>query len=247
MLQYLSTSFIAGILALLPLLITVAVAWFVYSKLLVWFGPGSRFGKLPKLLAEKTAMHPVWAYFSIFGLVVVIIIAIGAIAKRSTEQKISQFVERIPILRSIYGGTESVVSALQLTDRGVPRSFTKVVMAKIANASALGLQTSREPIEVDGERYISIYFPNTPLPATGQLYLVPEADVREVDMSVEEMMQVYVSMGSLTEEAMLSAVKHTQAKGGVGADSATAEASQPGQTGGPNSAGASEEGQSAAP
>ncbi|MCC7477634.1 DUF502 domain-containing protein [bacterium] len=202
MLQYLTTTFIAGILALLPLLITVAVAWFVYSKLLVWFGPGSRFGRLPKMLAEKTAMHPVLAYFSIFAVVVLLILGIGALAKRSTEQRISNFVERIPILRSIYGGTEQVVSALQLTDRGVPNSFTQVLLVKLHNLRILGIQACGETIELDGRQYYSVYFPNTPIPATGQLYLVPVEDAAKVDISVEEMMQIYISMGSLSAETL---------------------------------------------
>lgn len=202
MLQYFSTTFIAGILALLPLLITIAVAWFVYTKLLVWFGPGSRFGKLPKMLAEKTAMHPVLAYLSILALVVLLIMGIGALAKRSTERRISQFVERIPILRSIYGGTEQVVSALQLTERGVPNSFSQVLLVSLANASVLAVQTSGEAVEIDGKKYFCVYFPNTPIPATGQLYLVPVEHTKRLDMSVEEMMQIYVSMGGLASEKL---------------------------------------------
>jgi uncharacterized membrane protein len=202
MLQYLSTTFLAGLLALLPLLITIAVAWFLYVKLLIWLGPQSRFGKLPKLIAEKTELHPSLAYMAVFAIVALVILGIGVVAKRSTEASVARFVDRIPILRYVYGGTEQMVHALRDSQRGMPRGFNQVVVARLHNAKVLGIRASDEPVMLDGEPHYTVYFPNAPIPAAGQIYLVPVRDTSDVDISVEELMQVYVSMGSLSARTL---------------------------------------------
>jgi uncharacterized membrane protein len=39
--------------------------------------------------------------------------------------------------------------------------------------------------------------PNTPVPATGNLYMIPREDIYNVDVSVEELTRIEVSLGSL--------------------------------------------------
>src|SRR5690606_34201088 len=66
-----------------------------------------------------------------------------------------------------------------------------------ANMWILGMLASAKPIEIRGELYYYIYFPNTPMPATGFSYIIRCDEVVDIDMTVEEMTRIYVSFGSL--------------------------------------------------
>jgi len=52
---------------------------------------------------------------------------------------------------------------------------------------------NRYPIE--GRDYYIVYIPTSPVPMTGGLLFVPVESVRMVDMSVESLMSIYLSMG----------------------------------------------------
>lgn len=201
MLGKLFATFLAGLLAMLPLIITVSVVGFVYGKLRQWLGPQSRFGKLLQSLSERVDLHPGWAYCITFSTVVLLITIFGFFAKRATEARFGRLIERIPIVSTIYDSTQKVVDVLSSRQQqNVPGTLRQVVLAKIANASVLALLSNSQPVVVDGVSYYMVFYPATPIPASGQNYLVPIEDVKKLDMTVEELTQVYVSMGSLAPQ-----------------------------------------------
>jgi uncharacterized membrane protein len=75
--------------------------------------------------------------------------------------------------------------------------LSQVALARFANTHVLGMLANSEPVHVGGVPHLFFYMPNTPLPATGNLYLVPAADITVLEMSVEEMTRVELSLGSL--------------------------------------------------
>jgi len=199
MLGKLFATFLAGLLAILPLVITVGLVGFVYSKLQQWLGPRSRVGQLLHNLSVRMALHPVITYCITFIAVVMLITMIGFFARRATEVRMGRLIARIPVISTIYDSTQKMVDVLagQPHASSVPGSLKQVVLARISNGSILGLLANREPVVVDGVSYYMVFWPGAPIPASGQNYLVPIEDVRMLDMTVEELTQVYVSMGSL--------------------------------------------------
>ena len=53
---------------------------------------------------------------------------------------------------------------------------------------------------LDGE-HISVYVPTTPNPTSGFFLVVPRADVKELDMSVDEALTYVISMGAVSPGA----------------------------------------------
>ncbi|MFL5274452.1 MAG: DUF502 domain-containing protein, partial [Anaeromyxobacteraceae bacterium] len=68
---------------------------------------------------------------------------------------------------------------------------------------ALAFVTGVSPAEVQartGERFVSVYVPTTPNPTSGFILLVPEDEVVELEMTVEEAFRAIVSLGVVLPE-----------------------------------------------
>jgi uncharacterized membrane protein len=196
-------NFIAGLLALLPLIVTVAVVSWIVGKILAWFGPESSFGAAMRSLAENLNLPSAsLLHFLSLVLALALITLIGSVARRYTGQRIGEWVtgvvSRIPFINKIYSSTDQVVSLLTKRDGGgAERALSHVVMARIGPVRVLGMLSSPEPVRIDGADYNIVFLPSTPIPASGQNILVPVADVIDAGISVEEMTKILLSLGSL--------------------------------------------------
>lgn len=201
MLRKLGSYFLAGLLAVLPLVFTIAVVGFVYAKLLEWLGPQSRFGTVVQSISQSTALPPVVAYAMTFTLVVAVILLLGMFATRFTGKRLLAFfnrlIGRIPFINKVYGSAEQVVQLFNNQDSDSVSALSNVVLARFANSYVLGMLANANPVRIHGQDHVFFYMPNTPVPATGNLYIIPVEDIYHVDMSVEELTRIEVSLGSL--------------------------------------------------
>lgn len=201
MLRKLGNYFLAGLLALLPLVITVALVGFVYAKLVSWLGPSSPFGQFMLSLADVTALPPLATYLLTFALVVLVVLGLGSLASRYTGQRIISFfnslIGRIPFINKVYSSTEQVVQLFNSSSGDSVSALSDVVCARIANTYVLGMLANNQPVRIGDKDYFFFYMPNTPVPATGNLYMIPREDIYNVDVSVEELTRIEVSLGSL--------------------------------------------------
>jgi uncharacterized membrane protein len=206
MLRRVAGTFIAGLLALLPLLITISVVGFLVSKLTAWLGPGSAFGAWMRSFADVAQIRPELSYLISLVVVVVLICTIGLFAQRFTGQRasawITYLVGRIPFINKVYNSAEQVVQLLSHKDGDAASALANVVMVRIANIRVLGMLSSAEPVLINGEPYYIVFLPSTPIPASGQNVIIPAADVEDVTISVEEMTKIIISLGSLGPDIM---------------------------------------------
>jgi uncharacterized membrane protein len=111
---------------------------------------------------------------------------------------------RIPFINKVYNSAEQVVGLLGKKDGDAASALSNVVMVRIANFKVLGMLASHESVLVDGAPHFIVFLPSTPIPASGQNLIVPCADVMDVDVSVEEMTRILISLGSLGPAVMNS-------------------------------------------
>jgi uncharacterized membrane protein len=206
MLRKLSSYFLAGLLALLPLIITVAVVSFLYGELVRWVGPQSHFGRFVYSVSAVTTIPAAIAYVLTFLAVVALILAFGLMATRITGRRLrdlfNSLIARIPFVNKVYGSAEQVVQLFQSHSADAVSALGHVVLARFANTQVLGVLANNERVDVGGVPHLFFYMPHAPLPATGGIYLVPEADITYIEMSVEDMTRVQLSLGSLGPGAM---------------------------------------------
>ncbi|MBM3301273.1 MAG: hypothetical protein FJY85_15130, partial [Deltaproteobacteria bacterium] len=76
--------------------------------------------------------------------------------------------------------------------------FGGIGYVRLGNAKVLGLLTSNERYVLgDGKEHLLLFIPNAPFPATGFTALVPVEDVELVDLPMEDMAKLLMSLGLL--------------------------------------------------
>ncbi len=110
--------------------------------------------------------------------------------------------ERIPLVRSIYGAVKQITESLF---SGSGKSFRKVVMVRYPHASSwtLAFQTGHGSPEMSariGRPLVSVFVPTTPNPTSGFFLMVPEDEVIVLDMSIDDGLKMLLSVGVVVPE-----------------------------------------------
>lgn len=190
---------IAGLLVWLPLVITVAIIKFVIDLL------DGTILLLPPEYRPEALLG-----FSIPGfgilLAVGILILTGMFAANLLGRRLVQVWEtalgKIPFVRNIYNSVKQISTTLLASQS---KSFRKVVLVEYPRKDCwcIGF-LSNEHVETDrnitDEQLQSIYLPTTPNPTSGFNLLIPERDIIELDMSVEDGFKFIISMGVIVPE-----------------------------------------------
>ena len=107
------------------------------------------------------------------------------------------FLERIPLVRNIYSAVKRFVEII-LSDS--TQSFSRVLLIEYPRKGlySLSFQTSKNLGEIQrrtGEDVVCVFVPTTPNPTSGLILMVPENDVIELDMNVEDALKMVISLG----------------------------------------------------
>jgi uncharacterized membrane protein len=194
--EHLRRYFVAGILVFAPLGITLwAIAWIIrrLDSLLL---PRVLELALPGL-QEPPDVPLVGAIFTILVILLLGVVArhlFGMEAVRITER----LLQRVPVARSIYGGVKQLTEAILFSD--TKASFRRVVLIEYPRkgvyAIAFTTGPARGPTQQMTEAHlISCFVPTTPNPTSGFYLMVPEEEVLEVDLSVEDAFKLVMSAG----------------------------------------------------
>ena len=187
--------FFTGLLVTAPVLLTVYITWAAIklidsqvSKLLPGFET-SILGNVPGI-----------------GLVIgaVLITLIGAIAAGFLGRYIIRLGEailnRMPVVRSIYGATKQILETVISTQSD---AFREVVLVEYPRKKlwVIGFVTGNTKGEVAGRipsSMVNVFVPTTPNPTSGFLLFCPREDVIFLKMTVEEAVKLVVSGGIVT-------------------------------------------------
>jgi uncharacterized membrane protein len=135
---------------------------------------------------------------------VILIFICGLITASYVGNKIVQSGEdllyRIPFVRNIYQAIKRFSDTMVMDRRS---SFKRVVLVEFPRKGlyTIGFVTGKPNLEFKkepGQNYISVFLPTTPNPTSGYLIIVPEDELVEVHMSVEEALTYIISVGIVT-------------------------------------------------
>ena len=200
--------FLTGLLVTAPVLLTVYITW-AAIKLID--------GQVNKLIPEFAT----WSLGDIpgAGLVVgaVLITLIGAVAAGFMGRWIIKLGEailnRMPVVRSIYGATKQILETVISTQSD---AFREVVLVEYPRRGlwVIGFVTGTTKGEVSrllSRSSVNVFIPTTPNPTSGFLLFCPVKDIIYLDMSVEEAVKLVVS-GGIVSPADRGIAKGTVAK-----------------------------------
>ncbi len=194
--------FLTGLFTILPLVITLAVIVWVAGFIQRLIGPGSFVGRRLEQMGESFAGdNALLAYFLGCVLVLAAIFVLGIVAqmgfRRLLHGLVAPVIKSIPIAGSVYGAASQLVGLLEKRDDSEMQGMSVVycLFGKENGSGLLALLPTTDRYPIDGREYHMVYIPTSPVPMTGGLLFVPVDSVRPVDMSVESLMSIYLSMG----------------------------------------------------
>jgi uncharacterized membrane protein len=106
--------------------------------------------------------------------------------------------ERIPVVKSIYGTTRTGVEILTGSKDHPYRGVVLVDFPR-PGIKSIGLITAKLGV-LNGEEMVAVYIPTTPVPSSGFLVIAPSREVVVTEMSVDDAMKIVISGGILAGE-----------------------------------------------
>ena len=219
------TNFFTGLAVILPIVITLMVAHFVFFTIsgvtdtLLFFVP-------KRITHQEGPGGPgtgelLWNWrllALLFGFLMVSIV--GRLTRYYVGRKLFQSLDyillSIPMLNKIYSTIKQVNDAFSSNKKS---AFEKVVLVEFPRPGlhSVGFVTGEgegTAQKAAGPKVLSVFVPTTPNPTTGFLVLVPENELVFLDISVAEGIKFLISLGSVPPE-------HSQPSGAIPAQLAT--------------------------
>ena len=194
-----------GFLLLIPLFITILILRYLVGFAGSVISPFVGFViSRPFLEDIPGATLLVWA--AVTGSVLVIFYFLGMLVTGEKGQNrvamaINAFLDRIPIVKSIYDVANQTTQALS-----TPRenAFSRVVFLEWPRPGvrALGLVTGQCVLPHDERTMLVIYIATVPNPTSGMLAVIPEDEVIDAGISVEQAMKIIFSGGIVIPEGL---------------------------------------------
>jgi len=183
--------FMAGVVVLIPLGITVYLTVFVVE--------------ISSLLLPKELNPNHYLGFDILGIEILISIllitligwlSLSFLGKRLLDL-FNSILKKIPILRTIY----SAIGQMTETFTKSEKNKNNVVLVEYPRKGswAVGFATKKNSGEITnklGKNLINVFVPTTPNPTSGFLLMFPEEDIVYLDMNFEQASKFIVSAGT---------------------------------------------------
>jgi uncharacterized membrane protein len=200
MFRTLRNSFVAGLVVVTPIAVTV---WLIYT--FVTFVDAQVKPLIPRVYNPETYLP-----FAIPGLgllaAIIFITALGALAANFFGRTLvdigERIVDRVPFVRNVYGALKQIVQTVALQSE---QSFQEVVMIEYPRRGlwAVGFVTAaaKGPVRASFEDdHVGVFVPTTPNPTSGFLLYSPRSELRKLDMTVEEGAKLIVSAGLVSPD-----------------------------------------------
>jgi uncharacterized membrane protein len=197
---------LAGVLVTVPFALTIFVLFKLGSWIigLVSAAPNRFIGSLLDQLNPLVSQTILFAIGLVGTLLVVLVI--GAIARNILGRKLVGFgeylINKIPLARTIYTATKQIIETIM--GRGGMKNLKRVAMFEYPRKGIYSIGFITSTIEdgqhhnLSGRRLVSIFVPTTPNPTSGYYIMLPEEDIKELSISVEDAFRIIMSAGLAT-------------------------------------------------
>jgi uncharacterized membrane protein len=178
-----------GLAAILPIGVTIYVV--------IWLATSVE-GMLRDVI---TLVLPERHYWPGLGLLIAFVLLLGAglivnaYMVRWILSQWEQFLERIPLVKTVYGALRDLMKFLP--GEGKRRDLQRVVLATFGEAHVIGFVTRESVPELaigSGEGIVAVYFPMS-YQIGGYTLYVPRERLKPLDITVEEGMRLVLTGG----------------------------------------------------
>jgi uncharacterized membrane protein len=191
-----------GIIALLPVGLTLGILAWLASLMSQFFGPSSFIGELFQKIGWNIGSTEAGAYAGGLIFTVFLIYMLGILVQlglRSSWDYISQGVlSRMPLIRNIYDASRRLTKLLEQGDQTDMRSMVPVMcqFGNDASTSLPALLPTSETIVIKGRECNVVMIPTAPVPLGGAIMYIPKEFVHPLDCGFDGLLSIYLSMGA---------------------------------------------------
>jgi uncharacterized membrane protein len=198
--------FLAGLLVVLPIVLTIGVVAWVAGFVYRLIGPGTAVGKALQSLGLHFATNSAAAYVVGWVVVLGVVFCLGLLveigAKRFLVNLFDALTKRVPLVGGIYETSKQLVAMFDRKNESEIKAMCVVwcFFSQDGGAAVLALMPTPEKFQLNGRDYNVVLIPTAPVPFGGALLFMPAECVQLADMPVDGLMSIYVSMGITTPQ-----------------------------------------------
>ena len=202
-------NFLAGLIIVAPIGLTIWLIWTVVGWVDSWVWPFVPQAYHPEALVNyllgREPGNEVTVNVRGVGVVIFLVftVLVGWIGKgligRSFLGIGERLVDRTPVVRSIYNAVKQIAETV-FSQRDT--SFDKACLVEYPRRGiwAIAFISTNAKGEIDarlsdGEPVVTVFLPTTPNPTSGFLLFLPLSDVKPLDMTVEDAAKLVISAG----------------------------------------------------
>lgn len=193
--QFIRNHFFAGLMVVTPLAV---IGWILTSALSALWQIYKIFPDSwqPEGLITGQVMSPFVATLvsTAISIALAFLVALGVallgwaskqFLGRKTLEIIGEIIQKIPVIRSVYSSLDQLLRTLAV---GGGQQFSRVVYIEYPRKGIWALAFVTGPAQGPAvpARHLNVYIPTTPNPTSGFHLIVPESEVRESQLRVEE-------------------------------------------------------------
>ena len=206
--RWIGSAFVTGVVVLLPVVITVMIMGWAGTQLVYLVGPQTLIGGVLRSVGFHLVTDPTIATVVGWALVLLTIWTLGlfiqSTARHQFDTMFHTVMHRIPLIGTVYKPVAHVVGLLSREAQEDLQGMS-VVFCTLREGNGtgfLGLLASPEPYRFREQDCLLVYIPTAPIPMTGGLMFVPVPTVTKVAISVDDLMKLYFSLGTLSFQVM---------------------------------------------
>lgn len=194
--KHLRKYFIAGILFILPIGITL-----FFLRFLMRISAGNIVTITSKYWDST---HPILTWGISFVLFILLIYGLGIFATHIIGRRLIAFGEKIimwiPFLKTVYGASKQVVNAFMDPNRV---AFKSVVLVEFPQPGVrvIGFITGKIE-DTEGQNCYKVFVPTSPNPTSGFFLIVRSDETQHTNLSVEDGMKMIVSGGIISPSTL---------------------------------------------
>ena len=194
-------TFIAGLLVILPIVMTIVLVVWVADIVINFVGPTSVVGRMLITLgfgfSASTWLANLFGVLIVALLIYVLGVIIESRLQHSVHNVISNVMQRIPLIGYIYDMAKRLIAIVERRDDGDFKGMRPVwcFFGGQGGVAVLALLPVPDTVMLDGELYHVVLVPSSPVPVGGALVYVPVKWVKPADIGLEGLMSIYVAMG----------------------------------------------------
>jgi uncharacterized membrane protein len=204
--SHLSRTFVAGLLAALPLAATVVILVWALRAVYGLVGPGSLIGQVLVVVGIGSTGSELVGYLIGLAILIGAIYALGLLVRTRLKpvlaDLINSTVARVPVVNTIYDLARRFVGLIGQRDEQGMKSMRPVWVhfGGPGGVMVLGLLSTPETLSIDGRDYRVVLVPTAPIPVGGGLLYVPVDWVTPASVGIDALTSVYVSMGITSKQ-----------------------------------------------